>query len=441
MNATSKPGISTWGAAFLGIGSMVGAGVFALLGQAGAIAGAAVWVAFLIGGIVAGMLGYVVTGLGIRYPASGGVVVYLQEAFGDSHITGFSSWMYYFAIIIVTSMVAVSFGNYGSQLFFGASATALSVKLLTTAIVLITAVVSVIGAKLLSRVQSVIVLILLAVFAVFIVATFSVLKPELLAPANYPPLGQIMPSVALTFFAYLGFAVITFSAGDMADARRQLPRAMVYALGLTGLLYILLSLGVFGSLTVEEVIQHGDTALAYAAIPALGQAGFAMMAVAALLATASSVNAYIYGVGNMAKSLAKQRQFPPVFGSELRTGATWGLVISVVVILILANVFDLSAIANMGSAISLALFLMLMYAAFRLRAETGTHIAMIVGASLATAIVLVVFLIDLLKNDIATVGWLVVFSVLALVIEFAWKAMRGQSGGASPDAGGSSAGE
>ncbi len=98
---------------------MVGAGVFALLGQAGAIAGSAVWLAFLLGGIVAGLLGYVVVGLGVRYPSSGGAIAFLHEAFGDSHLTGISSWLYYFAVLIVTAMVAVSFGSYGASLFFG----------------------------------------------------------------------------------------------------------------------------------------------------------------------------------------------------------------------------------------------------------------------------------------------------------------------------------
>src|SRR5213082_3220499 len=67
------------GATFLGIGSMIGAGIFALLGEAGAIAGAAVWISFLIGGVVALLLGYVCAKLGTRYPSSGGLITYLIE--------------------------------------------------------------------------------------------------------------------------------------------------------------------------------------------------------------------------------------------------------------------------------------------------------------------------------------------------------------------------
>ena len=107
-------------AAFLGIGSMIGAGIFALLGEAGAVAGAAVWISFLIGGIVASLLGYVCVKLGVRYPSSGGLITYLIEGFGTGRLVGVASWLgYSAAIVIVCAMVAVSFGSYATSLFIG----------------------------------------------------------------------------------------------------------------------------------------------------------------------------------------------------------------------------------------------------------------------------------------------------------------------------------
>ena len=111
--------VSVVGAAFLGVGAMVGAGIFALLGEAGAIAGSAVWLSFMVAGLIAGLLGYTVAKLGVRYPSSGGLIAYLIEAFGKSHLTGVASWLFYFAGLIVTAMVAVSFGSYGVSLFLG----------------------------------------------------------------------------------------------------------------------------------------------------------------------------------------------------------------------------------------------------------------------------------------------------------------------------------
>ena len=97
---------------------------------------------------------------------------------------------------------------------------------------------------------------------------------------------------------------------------------MYAALGVTTVLYILISLGVFGTLTVEEAIGYGETAIAEAARPALGEAGFTMMAVAALLATASSVNATLYASGGLTAMLAGAGQFPTFFGRGSRLGRT-----------------------------------------------------------------------------------------------------------------------
>src|SRR3954464_13333799 len=102
---------------------MIGAGIFALLGQAGAVAGSAVWLSFLIGGGVAMLLGYVCVKLGSRYPSWGGLITYLIEGFGRGRLVGIASWLGYMAaIVIVTSMVAVSFGSYAGSLFVGGDA-------------------------------------------------------------------------------------------------------------------------------------------------------------------------------------------------------------------------------------------------------------------------------------------------------------------------------
>jgi amino acid transporter len=247
------------GAAFLGVGSIVGAGIFALLGEAGAVAGAAVWLSFLIAGIIATLQGYAVAKLGARYPSSGGIVTFLLQGFGKGHITAITSWLLYFAALIVTAMVSVSFGNYGSALFFGESSSPGWSKVLATAVVLAVAVVNIAGARFIDRVQPAIVIVLLAVFAIFIVVTLGQVDPQLLAPSTYPPAVDLISSVALTFFAYLGFAVISFTGGDLTDPARNLPRAMYIALGITTVLYVLISIGVFGTLTVEEVIANGDT--------------------------------------------------------------------------------------------------------------------------------------------------------------------------------------
>ena len=153
---------------------------------------------------------------------------------------------------------------------------------------------------------------------------------------------------------------------------------------------MLISLGVFGTLTVDEVTGFGETAIAEAARPTLGDAGFVMMGVAALLATASSVNATLYASGGLTGMLASIGQFPPIFGRDSRLGSHAGLLITSALVLVVGNLIDLSAIASVGSACSLAIFLLVGMAGYRLRAETGSNAAIVLAAIGVTAIVLVV---------------------------------------------------
>ena len=424
------------GAAFLGVGSMVGAGIFALLGEAGAVAGAAVWLSFLLGGLVATLLGYVVAKLGARYPSSGGIVTFLVQSFGTGHVTGVVSWLLYFAALIVTAMVAVSFGNYATALFLGQDAAAGWTSAFTTVMVIGVAAINIMGTAFIDRVQSVIVVILLAVFGVFIVVTFGQMDPALLAPSGYPPAVDIVASIALTFFAYLGFAVVSFTGGDLPDPARDLPRAMYTALVITTALYALVSIGVFGTLTVEEVIANGETALAQAARPVLGDAGFAVMAIAALLATTSSVNANVYAAVGTTMKLAETRQFPGVFSSRALVGGTRGLTISVLIVLLLANLVDLTAIASLGSVVALAIFLVVAFAGLRLRDQTGSSTAMIVAAMVTTSTVLLVFTVQTLRTEPETFAAMAGVLLLAIGLEFLWSAIRRRRDAATPPEGG-----
>ena len=295
----------------------------------------------------------------MRFPSSGGIIAYLMQGFGNGRLVGIASWLgYAAAIVIVCSMVAVSFGAYATSLFVGDDAAGWWDNVFTSAVVVGMAAINLVGSRIVDKAQTVIVVLLLAVFAVFIAVTIVDIDPDLLAFSGYPSFSKILSSVALTFFAYLGFSVITFAAGDLRDPARELPRAMYGALGVTTVLYVLISLGVFGTLTVTEVIGYGETAIAEAARPALGDAGFTIMAVAALLATSSSVNATLYASGGLTAMLAQVGQFPTFFGRGSRLGPHAGLLITSGLVLAIANLVDLSAIASVGSAISLVIFLL-----------------------------------------------------------------------------------
>src|SRR3954454_22043927 len=101
-------------ASFIGVGAMVGAGIFALLGAAGEVAGSAVWISFLLAGVVAALPGYSFARLGARFPSAGGFLEYVVRGWGQGHFTGVIAWMLFAVNAIITAMVAASFGSYAS---------------------------------------------------------------------------------------------------------------------------------------------------------------------------------------------------------------------------------------------------------------------------------------------------------------------------------------
>jgi amino acid transporter len=414
--------MSLRGAVFLGIGAMVGAGIFALLGEAGAIAGSAVWVSFLAAGLVSLALGYAMAKMGTHYPSSGGLITYLIHGFGNGRLVGVSAWLGYLtAIVVVGAMVAVSFGEYASAVVVGDNNSTVWTKVFASALVVATAFLCIIGPRTVDRAQSVIVIALLVVFAIFVLVTLTHLDTRLLAPSGYPSATSVVSSVALTFFAYLGFAVISFTGGDLENPRRNLPRAMYLALGVTTVLYVAIALGVFGTLTVDQVIDYGPTAIAEAVRPTLGDAGFAAMAVAALLATASSVTATLYASEGLTTALAEVGQFPTVFGTGSRLGRHGGLWITTVSTLLFVNVFDLGALASIGSAVSLAVFVLVGVAAIRLRRTIGAHLPVLLAGVLFSVVVLVVFAVDTYSNDKKAFWTMILLPVLALALDAGWK--------------------
>ena len=409
-------------AAFIGVGAMVGAGIFALLGAAGEVAGSAVWLSFLIAGVIAGLQGYSFAKLGARYPSAGGMLEYVAKGFGDGHFTGITSWLTYSANAIVTAMVAVSFGSYASAMFAGENK--VWAKVFAALIIIVMTVVNIVGSKLVARAQTVIVFVVLGILTFFAVVTLVNMNPSLLAPSGYPPLRDIISSVALTFFAFLGFGIITFTAKDLAKPARQLPRAMYLALGIATVIYIAIALGVFGTLTVDKVISSGGTALAVAAEPTLGKAGYWLMSVTALFATAGATNAGLYPAAGLSERLAETRQFPPLMARKLGGRVSAGLLIEAAACLVLAVVFKLDAIASIGSAVALLIFTLITAAHFRVRSQTGASAAVLTVAIVAAGGVLLTFVFTTLIHEPASMVTLGVILVLSAGLDFGWKRVR-----------------
>jgi amino acid transporter len=201
---------------------------------------------------------------------------------------------------------------------------------------------------------------------------------------------------------------------------------MLLALSIATVIYVAIALGVFGTLPVPEVIASGGTALAVAAQPTLGNAGYLLMSITALFATAGATNAGLYPAIGLCDQLAANGTFPPQLGGRIAGRVSVGLLIAAALSLVLAVGFALNAIASIGSAVALLVFGMCTVAHFRVRSETGARLSLLILAVTTAAIALIAFLIDLIINDPVSVVAMLVIVALAVILDFWWKRARGR---------------
>ena len=414
--------MSTRQAAFIGVGAMVGAGIFSLLGTAGEVAGAAVWVSFVLAGIIAALQGYSFARLGARYPSGAGLLEYINRSFGIGHTGTVIAWLGYASNGIVTAMVAVSFGSYASSAFTGGDDA--WVKPFAVILVVAMTLLNIAGSTFVARVQSLVVFVVVGILAVFAVVTIFNVDWSLLAPSGYPSIRHIVSSVALTFFAFLGFGIVTFTAKDLTDPARQLPRAMTIAIGVAAVVYVGVSIGVFGTLTVPEVIEAGPTAIAVAAQPSLGDLGYWLMTITALFATAGATNAGLYPAAGLSEELARTGQFPTVMGRMVGGRANVGLLIVAVAVALLAIGYDLSAIASIGSAVALMVFTLVSIGHLRIRSETGANLWLLLLAIGTAGISLLVFVFTTLIQEPASIVALIVILLMSIGLDQWWSRTR-----------------
>ena len=199
---------------------------------------------------------------------------------------------------------------------------------------------------------------------------------------------------------------------------------MAIAIGLATVIYVAVSIGVFGTLSVPEVIAAGPTAIAVAAQPVLGDAGYWLMTVTALFATAGATNSGLYPATGLSDHLASSGQFPTLMARRLGGRAPFGLIILAAAIIIVVVAFDLSAVASIGSAVALVIFAVVTLGHLRILDVTGARRSIVLLALAAVAITLATFIVTTLIHEPASMVTLVAILVLSIVLDVAWSRRR-----------------
>src|SRR5689334_3295081 len=216
-SATTTPStsgaIGLTAAVSIGIGGMVGAGIFSILGVVAQAAGNAMWLAFAIGGAVALLSTYSYAKLGAVFPSAGGAVHFLVKGFGDGVLAGGLNLFMWAGYIISLALYATAFGSYAAT-FFTTTPSPLLLKSLAVGSVVALTLVNAFGARVMGRGETLIVAVKLAILVLFAAAGLFFVKPGNLSPAMWPESAAILFGAGVLFIGYEGFGLVTNAAAD-----------------------------------------------------------------------------------------------------------------------------------------------------------------------------------------------------------------------------------
>jgi amino acid transporter/nucleotide-binding universal stress UspA family protein len=350
----------------IGVGTMIGAGIFVLPGVVVDRIGPLAAVAFVLGGVIALFTALSASELGTAMPKSGGAYYYVNHGLGPlfGSVAGWANWI---GLAFASSFYMFGFGTYIARLGgFSAEATLLNLGGLVVlsnakVIALVGAAlfifVNYVGAKETGLLQNVVVITLVAILAIF--TFFGVLQADAqtllpLAPTGY---GDLLPVTGLIFVSYLGFVQITSVAEEIKDPGRNLPRAVIGSVLIVTVIYALVLLVVLAAVP-NDVVAGSDTAMVNAAQLIIGPIGAAALLFGGLLATASSANASILASSRINFAMGRDKlvvedlnDIHPRFGTPYRSIAVTGALI------LLFIVFgDLVLLSSVGSALHLIIY-------------------------------------------------------------------------------------
>jgi amino acid transporter len=355
MSGSEKGNLGYWEVTSIGIGGMVGGGIFAVLGLSVELTRGGAPIAFLIAGIVALVTSYSYARLSVRYPSQGGTVAFLDRAFGSGLLTGSTNILLWISYMVMLSLYAYAFGSYAASLFPPASHLFWKHVFITGIVVGITGL-NLLSAKLIGEAEDWIVLIKLAILVLFIAVGIWGVDGSRLAPAAWSSPLDLIAGGMIIFLAYEGFELIANTAHDVRNGEKTLPRAFYSSVGFVIVLYILVAAVTVGTLPVATIVDAKDYALAEAARPFLGQTGFTLIAIAAMLSTTSAINATLYGAARLSYAIAKDGELPIILERKAWGEPIEGLLITSGLTLLIANFADLSSMSTMGSAGFLLIF-------------------------------------------------------------------------------------
>lgn len=421
----NRADIGFWSAVSIGVGGMVGGGIFAVLGLSVQLTHGAAPLAFALAGLVALVTAWSYARLSVAYPSQGGTVTFLYKAYGPGLFTGSTNVLLWISYIVMLSLYAHAFGSYGAQLFPAAQRVFWMHALISAVIVLVT-LLNLLSAKAIGAAERWVVLVKLVILVGFVALGAAGMDTHRLAPSQWAGWLPVVAGGMVIFVAYEGFELIANAAEDVRDPGRTLPRAYYTCVGFVIVLYMAVAAVALGNLSVSGIVAAKDYALAEAARPFLGESGYLLITIAALLSTVSAINATLYGAARLSYVIARDGELPKFLERRIWNRPAEGLLVTAVLTLVLANGFDLSNISTMGSTGFLLIFAAVNAAHARLGAGSRFKTVMAWGGAALCLLALASLLLQTFQRAPAQLGVLLAMLGLAFGIEIVYRGVSGR---------------
>lgn len=416
---------------------MMGAGLYTLLGLAATSAGSLLPIAFLVAGVAAAFSVYSYSRLGAVMPSRGGAAHFIVAEYGKGVVAGGINVFQYFGYLVATALYAAGFAEYVRALY-ATEMPSWGPKVVGVGIVALFLLISVVNSKLVGRSETVIVGVELVILVLFVVLGSTKADFSRLTENAKGGLG-VLTAAALLYVTYQGFGVIANASSRMVKPARELPRAMFAALGVVAAIYLVISTLVIALVPMDKIVADAGHVLADAGEEIAGRAGFVIVSVAALLATASAVNATLFASANVAFDESRTDELPHALTRTLGRDGNLALVVSAALIALLVVFFPLNAVGQMTSLAFLLVYAMVNLGHLRIRHRTGARSWPLVIAVVINIALFVILLFDAIRSG-SPGTWItlvaaIIFSFVAEVVAQRYRRRRSASAATPPGAG------
>lgn len=408
----------------IGIGGMVGGGIFAVLGLATDLAKGGTPVSFLVAGLIALITAYSYSKLSIRYPDKGGTVKFINKGFGINVFSGGINNLLWVSYIIMLALYAAAFGSYAPNLYHITKSTEVDTHIYSSAIIILASSINYFSIKLVGKIESIAVIIKLVILLAFVgLGVYGLGSSSHLSQLSFnaweSPINLVTAGMMI-FVAYEGFELIANTAPDIASPQKNIPRAYFYSVIFVIFLYIIIAIITVGSLDFEEISTAKDYVLAEAAKPMLGKIGFTVITVAALISTFSAINASLYGGSRVSYELSEDDELPHQLTFKLWNQPI-GLLITAIATLVLVNTLQLESISTAGSVGFLLIFATVNYAAFVLAEKIKANKTLALIGSISCSFALLTLVIKQSSANGKNVMTALGIILLCFLIEYIYK--------------------